>query len=60
MDQLCFNTSAQVMAYISMGITILNAVLNVVPDPDKIANPYGKLLSRLLHFLAIDIVTAKK
>ena len=39
MDQLCFNTSAQVMAYISMGITILNAVLNVVPDPDKIAKP---------------------
>lgn len=60
MNNLCFSATEDITAYASMAITAVNVIINVVPDPDKIQNPFWRMCSRILHFIAIDIVTAKK
>lgn len=60
MEQVCFSTTESIAGIVGVAITIASTVVNFVPAPDKISNPGMKLLSRFLHFVALDLVTAKK
>lgn len=59
MDQVCFNNIGSIAAYIGMAVTAASTVANFVPAPDKLSG-FAKLFSRILHFVAVDVVTAKK
>lgn len=59
MDQVCFNNIGSIAAYVGMVVTAASTVVNFVPEPDKLKGAM-KLFSRVLHFVAVDVVTAKK
>lgn len=58
--QICVNSPEAWIGLVSMVVTGVSTIVNFVPAPDKIGNPVLKFLSRVLHFIAVDIVTAKK
>ena len=60
MDQICINSPENIAGAVASAVAVFNVIVNFVPDPDKLTNPVAKMASRILHFLAIDIVTAKK
>lgn len=60
MDQICINNAGNIAALVAMAITAASGVANFVPAPNEISNPVGKFLSKALHFLAVDVVTAVK
>lgn len=59
MDQICINSPENIIALVSMVIAGVSTVVNFVPSPDEAKGPM-KVISRVLHFLALDVVTAKK
>lgn len=60
MDQVCINNVEWLTSIVGFVVMGASALANAVPAPDKISNPFLRFLSRALHFVAIDIVTAKK
>lgn len=60
MDQTCINGSETLAAIASGAVVLASTVANFVPEPDKIDNGVLRFLSRVLHFVALDIVTAKQ
>ena len=59
-EQICFK-GGETLGAIAGGIVVTaSAIVNFVPDPDKISNPILRFLSRAVHFIALDIVTANK
>lgn len=61
LNQVCVNhLPGGIFAVVVYVIAGVSALVNFVPAPDAISNPVGKAISRVLHFLAVDIVTAAK
>jgi hypothetical protein len=60
MDSFCVNSPASVISVIGLIVTGASSIANFIPAPDKIDNKALKLISKIIHFLAVDIVTAKK
>lgn len=61
MDQVCLSGLGETVgAVLATVVTVSSAVVNFVPEPDKIDNKFLRFLSRAAHFLAFDIVTANK
>lgn len=59
-QQICINSPAAVASLVAYGVVGASFLANLVPSPDEIKNPVAKFLSRVLHFVAVDIVTAAK
>lgn len=57
-NQVCINSGAQVTAIV--GYLVYLAGMNFVPSPDKVSSPIMKILSKALHYLAVDVTTASK
>lgn len=60
MDQVCLNNVEAVTGIIGAVVTVASMLSNFIPTPDKISNPVLKFLSQVVHFVAVDIVTAVK
>ena len=60
LPQVCINTPEYLMGLIGTVVIGASTLANFVPAPDKITNPVLKVFSRVLHFVAIDIITAAK
>lgn len=60
MDQVCINNSELLATVASGAVVLASSIANFVPEPDKIDNKFLRFLSRVLHFVALDIVTAKQ
>ena len=58
LNQVCVTAGTQVTAIV--GYAIYLAGMNFVPSPDKVSNPVLKLISKIAHFLAVDVTTAVK
>lgn len=58
LNQICVNSSAQITMIV--GYIIYLAGMNLVPSPDKVENPFLKILSKVAHFFAVDVTTAVK
>lgn len=60
MENICINTPESIGAIVGGVVLVASTISNFIPAPDKIGNPVAKLISRVVHFVAVDIVTAKK
>lgn len=60
MDSFCINSPETVISVITYVIAGASAVANFIPAPDKTDNKTLKIISRIVHFIAVDIVTSKK
>ena len=60
LNQVCINASEQIVSIVATTIVIISGIVNAVPSPDKIKNPALRFFSRVLHFAAVDVVTAVK
>lgn len=58
MYEFCINTTENVVATVGSIVAGAATLANFVPAPDKITNPTLRAFSRLLHFVAVDVVTA--
>ena len=57
-QQVCVNTPDYIIGVVSAIVFAASGLSNYVPAPDKIDNKMLRGLSRLLHFVSADIVTA--
>ena len=60
LNQVCISANAQIVGAVGTFVMLMSGLVNIVPAPDKITNPVGRFISRLLHFAAVDITTAVK
>lgn len=60
MDQLCFNAGESVIAIVTAVVSGASIVANFFPAPDKIENKTLKALSKIVHYVALDVVTGKR
>lgn len=60
MEQICINANDHIIMLAGLVITITSGVVNIIPAPDEIDNAILRFLSRVVHFVAVDIVTAVK
>jgi hypothetical protein len=60
MDQICLNTSASVVGVATTIVTLFSAYANALPAPKDTDRAPKRLWSRIVHFIALDIVTAKQ
>lgn len=60
MDQVCINNSTEIAGIAASVVAVVSAIANFVPEPEKIDNKFFRFLSRVIHFIALDVVTAKK
>lgn len=59
-DSVCLNNIEAISGIVASVVTVASMLSNIVPAPDQISNPVLKILSQILHFVAVDIVTAVK
>lgn len=60
MDQVCISGSETLGAIAGGAVVVASTLANFVPEPDKIDNKLLRFFSRVIHFVALDIVTAKQ
>lgn len=60
MEQVCITSSENIAALTGIAVAAASTIANFVPAPENISNPVLRFFSRALHFVALDIVTAKK
>lgn len=58
MDQVCINSPETITAVVTTVIAAAAGFANFIPAPDSINNTVLRGLSRIVHFIAFDIVTA--
>lgn len=58
--QICLNSPESIAAIVGMVVTGTSAVANFIPAPDKLNNKVMRAISRIVHFVAADVVTAAK
>ena len=60
MDQVCITIGEQWLGIVSSIVMGASVLANIVPSPDKAETGIGRVFSKIVHFIAFDIVTAKK
>ncbi len=60
MESICFTSTESIAAVVGMVVTGASALANFIPAPDKISNKALRVVSRVVHFVAVDITTAAK
>ena len=60
MEQVCISIGAQYMGIVGAVVVGTSAIANFLPAPDATSNKVIKLISRIIHFVAVDITTAVK
>lgn len=60
MDQVCIAGVTEYAGIIGAIVTGASMLSNIVPSPDKAETSLGKIFSKIVHFIAVDIVTAVK
>lgn len=60
MDQLCFNSGESVLAIATSVIAAASFLANIVPAPNETSSKVMKVISKIIHFAAVDIVTVIK
>ena len=60
MDQLCFNAGESVIAIVTAVVSGASLIANWVPAPDKLEGKFAKAISKIVHYVALDVVTGKK
>lgn len=60
MENICINSPEYITGIVGTIVIGASTIANFVPEPDKINNSFLRFLSRVIHFVAVDIVTAKQ
>lgn len=60
MEQICINSPENIIGLVGMIVMGASTVANFIPAPDKATNPVMKFISRIVHFIAVDVVTSMK
>lgn len=60
MDQICLHTTGGIVGIVTSVIAGVAFLNNMMPAPETITNPVLKVLSKITHFIALDITTAAK
>lgn len=60
MEQICINSPENIVGLIGMIVMGASTLANIIPAPDKATTPVMKMVSRVVHFIAVDIVTSIK
>lgn len=60
MDSVCLNSIEGYTGIATVIVTVASFAANFIPTPDKIDNKLLRALSRLVHWAAVDVVTATK
>lgn len=55
---ICITSPESIVAIVSTVVAGASAFANLIPAPENITNPTLRFLSRVVHFVAFDIVTA--
>lgn len=58
--QICINSPANIIGLVTSVIAGVSLINNLMPAPETISNPVLKVISKITHFIALDIVTAAK
>lgn len=59
-DSVCLNNIEAISGIVASVVTVASMISNFIPAPENISNPFLKMLSQIVHFVAVDIVTAVK
>ncbi len=59
-QEICINSPEYIAGIIGSIVVGASTLANFVPAPTKIEHPVLRVLSRILHFVAIDVTTAVK
>lgn len=59
-QQICFTAPQAVIGIIGSVVVGASTLANFIKSPDEYTSPVMQWISRLIHFVAFDIVTAVK
>lgn len=60
MDTVCITSPEYISGIVGSVVVGASTIANFIPAPDQITNPIFRSISRVIHFIALDIVTSKK